>query len=97
MDGVAFREMVEADPDLRLTRCVEGLTPADTVVEIQFKPYGGGHQLTISEILRAPRDELLALLRSERPGQIMRHINGAERSVGRSAPARSAVPRLLAA
>lgn len=96
MDGVAFREMVETDPDLELTRVIEGATPADAVIEVQFTPLGGGHQIPLPEILRAPRDELHALLRFEREGQIMRHINGPA-ARGAAGPSRSAVPRLAAA
>ena len=97
MNGVAFREMVEADPDLELTRVIEGATPTHNFGEGQCMPLGGGHQLPLPEILRAPRDELLALLRFEREGQIMRHINGPAAKGGRPVSARSGIPLLIAA
>lgn len=97
MNGRDFREMVEADPELKLTKCIEGEEPTDVVIEIQFTPVGGGHRLHLAEILRAPRAELLALLRFERTGAIMKHFNGGGRTMGRPSLIRSLVPRLLAA
>jgi len=94
MNVSEFRDMIAADPELRVTRFEERATFESSVIEIQFVPLGGGHELPISEIIRCSREDLLPLLRFEREGRIMRHINGAGRAGGRPAMIRSAVPRL---
>lgn len=75
MDGYEFYGMVERDPELQLVACVQGPRPEDDYVEVRFLPYGGGCRIAISAILASKPEDLIAVMRFERPATIMKPHN----------------------
>ncbi len=105
MDGREFWRAVKEDPELEVVSVVEGANRAENHVVVCHLPSRAGHILPIREILRAPRDELFAVMKFERPARIMKSWNARpgrtstppalERSVDQSV-ARTVEPVLIA-
>lgn len=77
-----FWDAVKLDPDLEMASCVEGATPADDYVDVRHMPTGGGSRIPMSEICRVPAEDLVAVIKYERPSRIMKAVTGDAGSYG---------------